>query len=331
MVTFGKRTADRQSDRAQQEYYVKNFKDPRTDIRFLWDDPKSNFVEIKQHFDKPNKMSYPCAKFEGADACIGCDYPVEHPEWADLDEYFPGLSFSDAKDKRKKDDPGWNTRDVSSKWLFPAIDPKGYVSVYSIGYGFWSDLCALFDLMGTLTDKDYAIIRSGDSWNTTSYQAQAISQPYAREAKVAVPTADNISSVLGGKYVYAMEKYGLDTSGMEDTTPAPTPAEKPAFDPAPVVDPANPASHALPAAVHTEVKNPGDPGSEALAAAQNKRADLALPGPDQTMLGFNPKEADSGEIRDWLTAQGVDFPPKAPRTVLTKLAEAKIAEDPAPF
>lgn len=344
MPTFGKRAADRQNDAAQNEYYVKSFKEKRTDIRFLFDNPKEDFVEIKEHFDKTNKISYPCAKFEGAQACIGCDYPVEHPEWSDVDEYFPNMKFNEAKDERKKQDPGWGVRDVSSKWLFAAIDPKGFVSVYKIGYKFWNDLCELHELMGTITDKDYAIIRSGETWNTTGYQAQAISQPYERKAKVSVPTVESISSVLGGKYVYAMEKYGMDTSGMDDG-PAPVPADEwqNGPDPAPVdvVDPANlPAANRLPAAEPVTPAQPGDVASEALAARINQRAEAGLPGPDPSLAeqasqvpAFIPREADSGEIRDWLTENGVEVAKGAQRSTLVKLAESKMAEiaDPPPF
>lgn len=300
MPTFGKRASERAADTAQQDYYVKTFgKENRTDIRFLWDDPRNNFVEIKEHFDKAQKISYPCAKFEGAPNCIGCDYPVEHPEYADLDEYFPGLKFNDAKDERKKKDPGWATRDTSSKWLFPAIDPKGFVSVYKIGYKFWTDLAGLYDLVGTITDKDYAIIKTGDSWNSTSYQAQPISQAYDRPAKVSVPTPEAISDVLGSKYVYAMEKYGMDVSGIEMTPPKPE-AQNSAPDPEPVQSPVNPAPVQDPDNIVPV--DPVGPGTEPV---------------------FNSAEASAGEMKDWLTEHGVEFPARAPRSVLSGLVNDK--------
>jgi hypothetical protein len=311
MPTFGKKAKDRV--RTDHEFFLKTFKEPVTKIRFLVPST-DDFVEIKEHFDKAEKMSFPCAKYEGADACVGCDYPVEHPEWADLD------AFGMTKDERKNQDKGWGVRDASAKFIFPALDEKGYVSVYKIGWNFYKDLKALHELVGPLNTVDYGILRAGDTWNSTSYQAQAVSAPYEREVKTQIPTTEVISGILGDKYRYALEKYGYDTGEAQAIPP---------------VDPMNTASaqasQQLPPAQHVEPTTPGDAVSETLAAAKNARADKGLPGPatepgDNADGIFVPREASAGEIKDWLAENSVEFPAKAPRTVLVNLAEKKMVE-----
>ena len=83
--------------------------------------------------------------------CIGCNYPVEHPEYADLDAHFPGVPKSQARDARKKIDKGWGVRDVRSQWIFPCIDAKNYISIFKIGFNLWEEFKTQYEVLGSVT------------------------------------------------------------------------------------------------------------------------------------------------------------------------------------
>jgi hypothetical protein len=313
MPTFGKRSNERPASGANGnfELYLKTFKDPQTRIRILEDNPET-WTEYKEHFDKSLKISFPCAKHEGADACIGCDYPVEHPEWSDTETHFPGLTYAQARDERKRQDPGWGVRDASSKWVFPAIDPKGFVSVYKIGYNLWDAFKNQYGVLKSVTGTEFVVVRSGTSFNDTNYTPTAV-PGQVREPKAAVPTEQVISDVLGNKYSFAMEKYGFEPG--EDVPAQP--------DPAPVV-PSDEAQATPPPA------KTGDLAADELAARRAAAPDtgpVVEPG-DSPAHGFIPREASTGEIKDWLAALDppVEFNPKAARGVLVGLAEKAMTE-----
>lgn len=315
MPTFGKRSNQRPAGGGGSsfELFLKTFKDPQTRIRILEDDPDT-WVEIREHFDNGLKISFPCAKHEGADACIGCDYPVEHPEWEDTDTHFPGLNFSKAKEERKKLDKGWGVRDSSSKWIFPAIDPKGYVSVYKIGYNLWDSFKNLRSVVGSLTATEVVVVRSGSGFSDTNYTPTAVPGE-VREPKAAIPNEQVISSILGKKYLYAMEKYGMEVPEQEEAAqPDPAPATEPAGD----------------EAQQGEQWSPHEPGDDN-AWAKEEEARKAAPDTGKaaapaTEPMFIPREASIGEIKDWLTQHEVEYPPKGARQVLVGLAEKKLTE-----
>lgn len=286
--TFGKRSKDRpQSAGGEYEMYLKTFGEGQNRIRILEDDP-NNWVDYKEHFDNAMKMSFPCAKYEGAEECKGCDYPVEHPEYADLDTHFPGVNYSQQRDTRKKLDKGWAVRDVSRKWIFPCIDDKNYISIFKIGAELKDEFIAHYAALGSVTGTEFVVTRTGKGFDT---KTRATPVPGAvREPKYAIPGEKEIQETLGSKYAYALEKYGFDL----DEAAA---LDGPAVD-EPVVDPANIAPQA----------------PETGAPAETKTEQ------------FIPREAAAGEVKDWLTAHQVDYPARAARQVLVGLAERKMTE-----
>jgi len=211
MPTFGKRSNQRpQSGGGEFEMFIKTFGDGQSRIRILEDDP-NQWVDYKEHYDHGLKISFPCADYEepGSD-CVGCKYPVEHEEYADLDASFPGLNRSQARDARKAADKGWGVRDVSSKWVFPCIDAKGYISLYKIGFDFWKEWCGHYEILGSVTAQEFVVKREGQGFGTTT---QATPVPgEVRQPKYPVPGAEQISEALGRKYLYALEKYGIEPS-----------------------------------------------------------------------------------------------------------------------
>lgn len=295
MPTFGKRSNQRpQGAGGGYEMYLKTFDDGQSKIAILEDDP-SQWVDFKEHFDFALKISFPCAAYEEPGTeCIGCNYPVEHPEYADLDTHFPGVTKSVAKDTRKKLDKGWGVRDVTSRWIFPCIDAKDYISIYKIGFNLWEEFKGHYEILGSVTAQEFVIKRTGKGFDTTT---QAVPVPgEVRKPKYPVPGMKEISETLGKKYAFALEKYGFEV-------PTDSGASTPA-DVANEVDPAN----AGPA---------GQPNTGPAAPEEPKE-----PSP----TSFIPREASAGEIKDWLEKAKVEFPAKAPRQVLVGLAEKKLVE-----
>jgi hypothetical protein len=312
------RFGDKSKRPVRSGMFLKNFKDPQTRIAILEDKPEDWF-DFKEHYDKnagKNGIFFPCAKYEGEEECLGCDFPVEHPEYSDLEAAFPGKSKSEARQLRKKEDPGWGVRDVSSKWVFPAISPDNYVNLYKIGFNLWEHFKNQFSVLGTLTGTEFIVSRSGTNFNDTNYTPTAIPGE-VRKPKSGVPIPDHkaISEVLGADYDKAMKIYGHEPDEGDVAQP----------DPAPVPDAdeaqANPPST-------------GDLAADTLAAARaNAPATGAATEPItepgvSPAHGFIPREASTGEIKDWLAALDppVEFAPRAARPVLVALAEKTMTE-----
>lgn len=289
----------------QGEFFIKTFKEDRTaPIQFLWDDPNT-FVKWAEHFDKGNRISYPCAKAVGEDACIGCDYPTEDPDNEKL--------------------PGTQVRQVSWQWGFPAIDPKGYVSLYKIGVKFWDDLKVTAAEYGGLADKSFAVVKTWNEnrdWNSVKTTAKILIGVENRAPRTGVPTAAQFQQLLVKKYVEAAQKYGY-TDIVGGTVEEPTDGSTASgYDPAPADDTA-PADEAQ--ATHAPdpvpAERPGDMASEALAARKNAAdAPPAEPdaAPDFTVM-------ETPDLKTWLESNDVEFSSKAPRSVLIGLATKRLA------
>lgn len=290
MATFGKRSNQRSSGSAG-EIFIKNFKEPRTLVWFLEDDPDT-WVEYKQHFDNVVNRGWPCAIYEGGNNCVGCEFPIEDPD--------------------DENDRGLRVRRTASRWVFPVIDEKGYVSLYQIGYKLWAALKELYSEYGTLTDAQYAIRRSGDSWNKIEYTPTRTANTDQPKAKVSVPDAEYISSLLGRQYTDAMDRYEYDPDAAPEAA-------------GPDPEPVTPAT-------------PGDTASEALAGRKSAAAKKGVK-PDEAQATHqsgtvpNPTDMGLGELKDWLDNHDpkIDYPPRAGRPVLVGLVQQAMAEDKPPF
>lgn len=322
---FGKRSADRPA--GGFEMFLKTFRDPLTKITFLWDNPKDEFIEYREHYDRAvgKGLSFPCAVHEGAARCVGCDYPVEHPEWTN--EFIKESGMS--RDERKKLDPGWDVRDAGGKWVFPAIDEKGYVSLYKIGFKFWKSLQGTYDTLGTITNQVFGISKSGQSFNEIQFQAIPLGgEAQKPKENATLPTASYVSELLGKKYLEAFQAYVEMGLTNEDGTPNAAAQAPGVPDPDPV-----------------EIDRTGDPAKDGLAA-RKARAEAKGTTPDeaQTMSeapaappegwdpNLNAREADSADLKTWLEQRPedrggpIEFPAKAARSVLMGLVERAQAE-----
>jgi hypothetical protein len=351
---FGKRTKDRGSSGGGpggHQHYIKTFREKRNPVTFLFDNPAEEFIEVREHWDNKNQLSYPCAVEEGAESCIGCSYPVKNEELTDdyLKENWVDdeMTMAHAKDKRAKEDSGWSVRQNSGKWLFPAVDSDGYVNIYKIGYNGWAALKEIYDELDTITDQVFTVLCSNpkDKSNTITFMPSG-KEP--QKPKYAVPGDAVISEALGDKYLYAYKKYV--ELGIYDEAGMPALAED---EHEPDGVPEGEAQDQVPEAA----QRPGDPASEALAGARKAAAKKApakkatarqtqapaqesdpsaptLPklleglDPESYPDGFDPfmkaQEAKPSALKFWLDnfpPDGIEYPPTAPRGVLIGLVQ----------
>lgn len=303
MGTFGRRSNERPAG-GGGEIFIKTFKDPRTLVWFLQDDPDT-WVEYKQHFDNGAKRGWPCAIHEGANNCVGCEFPTDDPD--------------------DDQSPGTRVRSTASRWVFPVIDEKGYVSLYMCGFKLWSSLKELYKEYETLTDAQYAIRRSGSTFNDITYTATKTDNRQKPEAKVAIPDDEYISNILGKQYVEAIERYEYDPNEGHGE-----PAEhgQPDPDPVPPERSGDVASEALAAAKTTAAKKSPAKKAGGVKGAHVAKADEAQA---EHQSGEAPAFDDMGlgELKDWLDEAKVDYPKNAGRPVLLGLA--KQAADKPPF
>lgn len=359
---FGKRTKDRQSSSGGpggHQHYIKTFREKRNPVTFLLDDPANEFIEIREHWDNRNQLSYPCAIEEGADGCIGCSFPVKDESLTDayIKENWTGddTTMAQARDKRAKQDPGWSVRQTSGKWLFPAIDEQGYTNIYKIGYKAWETLKEIYEELGTITDQVFTVRCSSpkDKSNTITFMPSG--EP-AQKPKHNVPSDSTISGALGDKYIYSYKKYvelgiydeaGMPAPGGDD----PWEEENSNAEPEPDAEPDAEAQEVPP-------QRPGDVASEQLAAAKTQQAKKTvakkaaakpkaaepegaddhggqqlpklLEGVDPADYpdGFDPfmnaQEAKPVDLKFWLDnfpPNGIEYPRTAPRGVLIGLVE----------
>lgn len=334
---FGKKSGERPAG-GGFEHFLKTFRDKRTVVTMLEDDPKTEWLEFREHFDNRMVMpgarsagvSYPCAKHEGAERCIGCDYPVDHPEWtdeflrSDAGKALFGDSLVGAKDQRRKQDPGWGIRDASGKWVMKTITPsdpnkadsEGYVSLYKIGFKFWKHLVGLEEELGSLTNQQFVVLKTGENFNDTAYSALPLGKP-AQTTERDVPTNSEIGDILGKKYKEVFDLYVDAGLTNEDGTPT---------------------GEAAPDTTGEESQDPaGDEAQAAIAksAAKGKPSKEEAFGETPAGLdgleipeGWDPhlkaREATPTQLKHWLDndPRGAhDYSSRAPRGVLIGLVE----------
>lgn len=194
-----------------RELYVKNFRELQTQVTFLWDNPEKQMYEVRQHWDNKNQVSIPCALgVQGANGCIGHEYAVLDEsltdDWIKENWVTDEFTYFNARDKRSKQDYGWSVRQTSRKFLFPAIDNKGFANVYQVGPDFRTILMGLYTALGTITDQQFIVICSdpGKLSNKVSFLPTGKAP---QTSAYSVPDQEAIDKVMGDKYAHAYEKF----------------------------------------------------------------------------------------------------------------------------
>lgn len=253
MPQFGKPAAQRQAERARRasnSTFLRNFRDPETMLRWLWEDPARVWVTFYYHFHWAKKISYPCVRNSFNDEgtkivyCLGCTWPADES----LDE------------EARKKDGDWRVRNSNYGIAAPALtlktidgEDKEYLDIYQLGVGLHTDIATLYRENGTVTARDMKIIRTDAEGSKTKYtpveKGDAAPRKYVVElrellrecapgmsaeegtpayeagwarwragnAELGIP---DINAILVRKYAEAAEAYGVSADEIADRNAA---------------------------------------------------------------------------------------------------------------
>lgn len=322
------------------EHYIKTFREKKTEVTFAFEgDPleEGKLFSYREHYDHKLVMpgarkagvSYGCAIAEEAEHCIGCEYPVEHPEWTD--DYLKsdegkarfGADLQGAKQNRRKEDSGWGIRNASGRWVLPCIDVDGNVNLMKVGWNFIKYLSEIIEQVGPLEAQRFFVLKLGEGLDTTYSILPTNKPPWTTERTV--PPFSEISDLLGKKYLEAFSAYvdaGLTTESGE-----PTGASLPDTTGEESQDPAGDEAQASreAAAAAEAVKTPATDKVKAETAKPQMPAGLeGLDIPDGWDPLMEARESTPTQLKHWLDndPRGAhDYPPRAPRGVLVGLVE----------
>lgn len=143
MVSFGKKATRDEIERNDSEVVntglsIWNFRDGSTTVRFLEELSEEEWTTYWEHYDQSKKKFYPCP---GKDACPGC-----------------------------KEDLRAQKRYLVNALVVASDNPKvraGYVNLYKVPASLIDKFMRRADRAGgTITDRDYEIIRTGSGLDT---------------------------------------------------------------------------------------------------------------------------------------------------------------------
>ena len=258
-MAFGQTVADSNSN---SEAWIKGFKDGVTRIRIVQELP--TWIKYQQHFSKV-AFYFPCSKDKD---CVGCLYPDE---------------LNDEGEPKK-----------SYQYAFNALDEKGNKNIYRLGTNAFKILQSRHQRLGTLTDRDHNIVRSGKGFDTTY-----IPEPGDKYEVDLPEELIDIQNALALKYEEAREAT-LKAIEAEKQEAALAAAE----------------GVATPTEGLAEPKEAGP-----LRTAGKKAEDEAQASVESGENAVDFEDMSTGDIKDWLAARKVDIPSRAARAALIKLAE----------
>jgi len=288
-MKFGTLAADfpEQDQSNSDDVWIRTFSQPSTFIRIAPVTAVNErgaevtgteaWVKELEHYDRAGfGRSFPCPVphgYEKAD-CPGCTHKNE--------------------DVRRR----------SAKWYFNALDDKNYLRVYKIGMKLLRKFKLREQRLGTVSDRDYEVIRSGKEFNEIEYDLEA----GEKEPRKFPDEMHDIGEILSRNWQEALDYYS-GKSKAED--------ENDAEEDAPL------RSTSLKDKLESERTSRED------KAASNGEADEE----DFKAWGKNPdeetiKSADTAVIRGWLDHMEVEYPSRAPRSRIISLAVEKAAEPP---
>lgn len=272
---------------------------------------ESTFVRIA-----PTKRVHEGRELEGTDAWVkelehydrkgfGRSFPCPVPYGYPKDNC-PGCTHDD-EDVRKR----------SAKWFFNALDDKGYLRVYKIGVKLLRKFKLREQRLGTVSDRDYEVIRSGKDFNEIEYDLEA----GEKEKREFPEEMHDIGEILGRNFQEALDYYsGKARKDKADET------DSDAEEDAPLREDAGKSklSEKLEADRAERAK-----GKEKDAEPEADESDDEAwkswgKNPDEDTL----KEAETSDLKGWLTSQKVEFPARAPRSRIIALAKEQALKPP---
>lgn len=282
------------------DVWVRTFSQPSTVIRIAedayYDEEKGREVEGTEawykeleHYDRAGfRRSFPCPVPHGTpkEKCPGCTHPDEE------------------------------VRRRTAKWYFNALDDKDYLRVYKIGVKLLRKFKLREQRIGTVSDRDYEVIRSGKDFNEIEYDLEAGDK--GPRDKMPEKLHD-IPEILSRSWQEALDYYSGKTKNAENDAEEDAPLRERRTESASARSGLKEKLEAERAA-RAETKSKAEEPEE---AAETSWQDW----------GKNPEEedikmAETSDIKAWLSSMDVEFPNRAPRSRLISMAIEKAKEPP---
>lgn len=289
-MLFGKSSAEfPEAGGDSDEVWVRTFNKDSTIIRIaptatVTDDGREvegteAWVKELEHYDRTGfGRSFPCPVPHGwtKDKCPGCSH--------------------DNEEVRKR----------SAKWYFNAIDDKNYLRVFKIGVKLLRKFKLREQRLGTVSDRDYEVIRSGKDFNEIEYDLEAGD----KGSRDFPETLHNIAEILSRSFQEAVDYYA-NPKGKQDSE--------------------NDREEDAPKRESKIAEKLEEERSTRKAAEPEKD-----PEPEEEewkTWGKNPTDdqignAETADIKKWLEQQEVEFPARAPRSRLITMAKETAAKPP---
>lgn len=217
-------------------------------------------------------------------------WPTAREHYSEGPGYFPCSEESDCPGCT---DPSKRVQNRSRKYFVNTLDERGRVSVHKMGSRLYKTVKSREQRTGTILDRDYTIIRTGKTMDDTVYELEA-GERYEIDGEVEL---HDIPALLEAKYNEACEAYGI--------TPPP-----PSRDPEVGVREVDP-DEALTQQVLANTRK-----AEAERAVEASLGDTSGPAMGTSK---DPDQWGTDDLRQYLTENKVEFPPKAPRSKLVGL------------
>lgn len=279
-MVFGKKASEYERERAEQgdEVWIKSFRDGETKVRIL--EEPDDMVTYREHF-ADGFGYFPCS--EESD-CIGCK------------------------------DPDKKVQTRSRRYAFNAIDSQERLQVYKMGTKLHRSFKIKAQRLGTVTDRDYTIIRTGENFQNIDYDTES-SEKYELSNVPDRSEWHDIGEILENKYKEAVAAYAGVVTTSELAEPEPEKPARSVVKPKPKPEPEQVEVSKTPAA--DEAQSSGSPA-----------------GPEFTKADYpDIDELDNSQLREYLRdprKELPELPERAPRGRMVTVAKKWQLENP-PF
>ena len=261
------------------DIWIKGFKEGEAKVR-PWPIPTGQWISYREHYDRALKRFVPCSE---EPECLACNSQYE------------------------------SVKDRPRKWIMPALDKDGRLQYFKLGAKAFRKFKAREqrDPDGTLSNRDWLVIRSGTSMNDTEYDVDP-SDKYKvkfKDAEVQPISNAEMKSMLGQKY----DEYEADMRGEDGEEDAEKWDEPPAKKAAAKTT-AKKTAKIAPAKAST--RSIGDGGDDTNGSAPDDSDELPdKPSEEQI------ESAPTTVIKQWLRGKEVEFGSSESRAALVKKAK----------
>ena len=282
-MPFGKKASQYEKERGDEnEVWIKGFRDGETRVRFLM--VPDDMITYREHYAEAPIGYFPCSEEKD---CVGCQ------------------------------DDSQQVRQRTRRFATLALNDRGQQQVYKVGSRVHRSLKSKEQRLqttggGSITDRDYVVVRSGKNFNDISYDIE----PGEKYAVEFTEEPYDIGQILEQAYAKAVKAYAGDTSSAPVENPkAEPPARRSPVQSSEEIDElARKEAEAAKAAAAKEEPGKADGNNDAPWSKSSDEANV------EGGAHPDPEDLNAAELREYLTLNKVEFPKAAPASRLRKLA-----------